>query len=190
MKRMIKGEIANLIDEKIHIYPDFGPVVEGNLGIDGDFIATQGVRAKTLEQTEPNLTITATPTIPTGLEVPSDTEPFIAIKLVNGVLWFIAVIELHNPTESAITGALTLFPTVAIPEDLAKKIYRLDGTSVDQAYTARSTICDMAVMQGTQVKRAVLSSYSAKTLNIYVDSASISAGGSAVYSMRFPILVV
>ena len=148
------------------------------------------IKAETLEQTAPNLKIEATPTIPTGLEIASDTEPFISIKVVNGVLWLIAVIELHNPTEAAITGALTLFPSVAIPEALAKKIYRLDGTSVDKAYTSRSTICDMACMQGTQVKRAVLSSYSAKTLNLYIDSASVAAGGNAVYTMRFPILLI
>lgn len=135
MKRMIKGEIANLIDEKTRIYPDFGPVVESNLGIDGDLIATEGIRAKTLQQSEANLSQEIDLNFGT-VEGLTFTNVYSYLKQINGVLHVILNFKAENTTAAAITIYSVTNKTVKLPTDLAKKLYDIDGGTVDQTPAA------------------------------------------------------
>lgn len=150
----------------------------------GSVTLSGALTAKTVEQTEANITIEATPSLPTGVEVQSGRVPYVALKVINGVLWINAVISLTNTGASAWSGALTLFPSVTIPAEIAKKIYRADGTNVNEQYTSANLICYLPSYQNGSPKSCVVGSYGRNTLNIYIDGASIGAGASVTYSIR------
>lgn len=158
-----------------------------DMAIYGD--ASGNVTVTTIEQTEANVTITSVPTLPTGLVVKEGTEPYICLKVINGVLWVNAVIAITNTGDSTYSGALTLFPALAIPESLAAKIRRIDGSTVDTTSTA-NFITYLPAFQNNSSKACVMGSYSRNNLNIYIDGVGIAAGGSSTFAIRGAITLL
>lgn len=193
MRRMHTDEEIKILAANVaaSLIADLGiSETEDGLEIDNDVEVTGDLKAKTLDQSEANITIEATPSLPDNVEIQSGRVPYVALKVINGVLWINAVISLTNTGASTWSGALTLFPSVAIPEGLAEKIYRADGTKVSEQYTGSNLICYLPAYQNGSAKSCVVGSYGRNSLNIYIDGASIGAGASVTYSIRGALTLI
>lgn len=163
-------------------------------------LENEDVVAKTLLQEEYNW-ISATPTLKqVCLNGLTPIASYMKAVQINRRLDIIISVMLENQTESTITtsGSQTLIDEITLPEDIAKLIYRKDGSTCDGAKTywdgILSTNCIFTRMLtgvGQQVP-ALVSSPVAKKLTIFMPSGStysLSAGEKCALDIRVTLLL-
>ena len=163
-------------------------------------LENEDVVAKTLLQTDYNW-ISDTPTLKAVyLNGLTAIASYMKAVQINRRLDIIISVMLENQTENTITtsGSQALIDEIALPEDIAKLIYRKDGSTCDGAKSywdgILSTNCIFTRMLtgvGQQVP-ALVSSPVAKKLTIFMPSGStysLSAGEKCALDIRVTLLL-
>lgn len=161
----------------------------GDVSVDGTISASGNASFKSVDVTKAVYKQNVTPSLPTGFVIASGTEPYIAFVVSGGVLWFIEHIKVTNNSGSNYNSTFNAFPNVAIPEWLAAKIYREDGTTCDKASDTSTVIGRGWGSQDGTPRSLLIESYSARTITAY-SAIDLNNGASARYDVRIPILLV
>ena len=129
--------------------------------------------------------------IPNGLVAPmevvtiqgSDSD-YMAYEIKDGVLYVVVEATVTNDTDASISN-VSFRPSdySMIPDSVWSRIYRIDGTTCDEAYSSENVITRFAGCGGNNVRTCVMGSYSARTLNLYINE-TIAAGASQHVSLR------
>ena len=171
-------------------YVDAQLALKANLS-GADF--TGAVTAPTFNQTSANYTFPLTANVPTGCVL--DPNSFTAIKVINGVFYFVYEARITNPTESDVTGNIG-FTAVGINTAVSSKVYRKDGTTCNNAPSTSNAVCNYAgvtQLEGSGTRNIVggiLTSYSANVLTGYVPNITINAGKYIDVSFRFELTLL
>lgn len=100
------------------------------------------LKVKTIEQSDYNwesANISISDSWSNGLTV---SESFVKLCVVNKVLYVVCSLLLTNETESSITtnSPISLIAPIAIPEKIASKIYRKDGSNCSQPWVVNDCV--------------------------------------------------
>ena len=100
-------------------------------------LKTSDVKAKTLEQSEYNYDSGNIELNPNWLNGVTATKSFLKFVVINKVFYVVISLILENETENdiAMPGNTALITQFELPEAISSKIYRKDGTTLNQTLT-------------------------------------------------------
>ena len=132
--------------------------------------------------------------LPAGLSIKDSS--YKAFKVINNVLWIIAVLWIENTTESVVSGSFTLYNN-NVPSNIGSKIYKADGTNLTSASPAglAREICDIPTMFKMRVGNpqniySRITSPSENRLDVSISNVQVDANDEALVSIRCPIILL
>ena len=117
---------------------------------------------------------------------------YINIAVINKVLYFIISATVKNSTGANKTLPLnkTIVAPITLPSSISSKIYRKDGSTVNNAYTSGDPILYTQVLADGASKKALLYSSTANTVALWaLEAITVNANSSVNIDLRIPIVL-
>ena len=149
-------------------------------------LVDKDLKVKSIEQSEANAEFTITLPEITGLSF--DSNAFIKVKRINGILMIIIASRVTTDGDYVSQSNIPL--TFELPDNISKNIFRLDGTSCDKEPDGNSNICGDPYLMSGSIKYAALVSYHKNeyTLNLY--NPGFAANNSYSLDLRLILAIV
>ena len=123
--------------------------------------------------------------LPEGLAL--DDNSYLAFKVYGNVAYVVLEFGVVNSTGSAISTGNIGLQVKDLPDAIAEKIIRRDGTTLKTGQDTNATIANTIGVVGTSAHICAIQSYVAGRISCNVNPTSISANSTSWYSFRFII---
>ena len=110
-----------------------------------------------------------------------------AIKDGN-ILWLVVSSKILNTTSSSLST--TALCSITLPSEISSKIYRADGSTINNALTSSEKICNAVGTKGAQASPFFIDSYTANVIKIALNTTlTVSANDYSYVEVRVPIFL-
>ena len=123
--------------------------------------------------------------LPEGLAL--DANSYLTFKIYGSIAYVVLEFGVVNSTGADISTGNIGFQVKDLPDAIAEKIIRRDGTTLKTGQDTNATISNTLGVRGTNSHICSIQSYVANRISCNVNPASISANSTSWYSFRFII---